>query len=513
MTSVARDSGGVPINRTMITVTAMMATTVVLTDMTISSIALPHMQGGLSATQDRIGWVMTTYFVALAIMTACTGWLAGRFGRKRVYLTSLAAFAVFAICSANASSLPEIMIYRSLQGMCAAPIVPISQALMLDSYPRERHGEALAVWGTGVMFAPVIAPVVGGWLTDSYGWQWVFYLGTPFAMIALLVGVTFIPETARNRDRKFDWFGFVTLAAVLGALQLFLDRGEYKGWFGSTEIVIEAAIVGLGLYLFVVHTLTTNNPFVSLAIIKDRNIMLGLLFMFLLGVCVLSMNVLLPLYMQNLRGFPVFTAGLLMAPRGAGTLVSLLVAGYLVRFIDGRWIIAAGFACVAYSAWDLSTFTPDVGELKFIVAGTFNGMGIGFIWVPLVTIAFATLPVAHRTEASTLTSLFRSYGSGAGVSIVMTILSRTRSVKHAELVEHVTPFHDMMRQPFLPDQWDIVTPSGLQAIAREIAHQASAIAFVNDFALVFVGALACIPLVLLLSRDRPQDRITGSAAE
>lgn len=500
--------GAVPrgIDRAMATASVMMATTVVLLDQTISPIALPHMQGGLSANQDQISWVMTTYFVTQSVTMACTGWIAGRIGRKRVYLIALVGFAVGSVLSGSATSLNEILVYRALQGMFSAPVIPISMALMLDNYPRERHGTALALWGTGVMFAPVMGPVVGGWLTEFYGWQWVFYVSMPFAIIALATGGKFIRETARDLERRFDWFGFTALALCLVSLQLMLDRGEFKGWFDSTEIVIEATLIVLGVYLFVVHSATTDNPFVSPAILADRNMVVGLCFMFLLGMIVLSVNVILPLFMQNLRGFPVLTAGLVMMPRGLGSFVSLILAGWLVRWIDGRIIIAAGFASVAFSAYQFSTFTPDVGIQAFIFATAFNGLGIGLIWVPLTTICFETLDPRYRTEASTLTSLMRNYGSGMGISIVVSTLSRSTAVARSELNAHITPYNELLRPPLLPEYWDPFTQSGLAALQQEIVRQAQAIGFLNDFMLLFIAALLSIPLVLLLTTAGPVGR-------
>ena len=346
--------------RSMVTVAVMMATTVVILDMTIASIALPHMQGSLGANQDQIGWVMTTYFVCQAISTACTGWLAGRLGRKRTFLLAIVGFTGFSVLSGSATSLPEILVWRACQGAMSAPVIPISQALMLDNYPPERHGSALAIWGTGVMFAPVMGPVVGGFITENYGWQWIFFIGIPFALVGLTLGLLFMRETLAKQERPFDLFGFVALACALAALQLLLDRGEIKGWFESTEIVIEAAVVVLGFYIFAVHSLTTDNPFISRGILSDRNLVLGLFFMFLLGVCVLALNVILPMFLQVLRGLPVMTAGFVMAPRGLGTFASLLLAGWMVRHVDGRIVTALGFACVAVSSYYLSTFSADV---------------------------------------------------------------------------------------------------------------------------------------------------------
>ena len=268
--------------RNMVTASVMMATTVVIIDMTIATIALPHMQGGLSASQDQVSWVMTTYFMMQAITMSATGWLAGRFGRKKLYIFSLIGFAICSVLSGNATSIEEIMIYRGLQGMFSAPVVPISQALMLDSYPRERHAQAMSIWGMGVMFAPVMGPVIGGWLTDEYSWRWVFYVSMPFSLLGILGAIFFIRETPKNLERRFDIFGFIALAIALAATQFMLDRGEGEGWFGSDLIVATAVIIGLALYLFVAHSTTTKNPFITPAILTDRNYMLGLFFMFLL---------------------------------------------------------------------------------------------------------------------------------------------------------------------------------------------------------------------------------------
>ncbi|MEE2968720.1 MAG: DHA2 family efflux MFS transporter permease subunit [Pseudomonadota bacterium] len=490
-------------NRAMITVVAMMATTVVLTDQTIAAIALPHMQGGLSASQDQISWVMTTYFMAQAVTMAATGWLAGRIGRKQVFIISLSGFAACAILSGNAESLGEILFYRAFQGVFSAPVIPISQALMLDSYPPEQHGKALSIWGVGVIFAPVVSPVIGGWLTEDYGWEWIFYVSVPFAIFSVIAGISVIRETPLNLERRFDWTGFIAIGLALGALQLMLDRGTTEGWFDSTEIVIEALIVVAGFYFFVVHSLTTDHPFISPAIFADRNMVLGLFFMLILGIFVLSMNVVVPLFLQNLRGYPVLTAGLIMAPRGIGSMISLALAGWLMRRFDSRLVIAFGFLNVAFSSYLFSTFTLDVGVAEFVFAIFFNGAGVGLIFVPLTAISFITLPPHLRTEGSTLTSQFRVYGAGIGISVMVSVLSRTSVIAHAELTEAVNPYNPLMRAPFLPQHWTILTDTGRLALEQEISRQASSIGFLNDFNLLLWGSLISIPMLLLLRNKAP----------
>ena len=489
------------INRAMITASVMVATTAIIMDMSIASIALPHMQGGLSANQDQVSWVMTIYFMMQGITMSATGWLAGRIGRKRLYIGTLIGFTVCSMLSGSADSIPEIMIYRGLQGMFSAPVVPISQALMLDSYPRERHASALAIWGMGVMFAPVMGPVLGGWLTDEYSWRWVFYVSMPFAALGVIGALAFIRETPRDRERQFDWLGFICLGLTLAGIQFLLDRGEVEGWFDSNFIIGIAAVIAIAFYMFLAHSLTTDNPFITRSIFTDRNFVLGLIFMFLLGVLVLSMNVIMPLFLQNSRGLPILTAALIMMPRGLGTLLGLVFAGRAANVIDPRAVIIFGFACVAYSAWMLAGFTNEVGVWDFAIAAFFNGIGIGAIWVPLTTVSFWTLPSHLRTEASTLTSLFRNYGSGIGISVVISVLSRSQATTHAHLAERASPYADAMQDPWLPSQWDIFTNDGLMALQAEISRQALAIGFLNDFNLIFYGAVFSIPLVMLMVRS------------
>tara|TARA_Y100001934_G_scaffold176806_1_gene209414 strand:+ start:1601 stop:3130 length:1530 start_codon:yes stop_codon:yes gene_type:complete len=495
-------------NRILITVTAMLATTVIVLDINISAIALPHMQGGLSANQDQVSWIVTTYFMMQASTMAATGWLVSRIGRKRLYVCALAGFAFCSLMSGNAETIPEIMFFRGLQGMCSAPIAPISQALMLDSYPRERHGQALAIWGAGVMFAPVMGPVIGGWLTEEFSWRWVFYVSTPFAILAVIGAVFSVKETPRDREKPFDIKGYLFLVLALASLQLTLDRGEIEGWFDSNYIVITTSAVVLGLYFFITHSLTTNNRFISPEIFKDKNLMLGIVFQFILGFLVLSMNVIMPLFMQNLREFPIMMAAMVMMPRGIGTLVGLVVAGRLSNRVDPRAVIIFGFLCVAFSAWRLSNFTVDVGIWDFIIAAFFNGIGIGAIWVPLTAVSFWTLPAKFRTEASTFTTLFRNYGSGIGVSVVICILSRSQTTAHTYLSERINPYSEAMKSYLLPEQWNFSSVDGLRLIDNEIARQAMSIGFFNDFYFIMIGALASIPLAMLLSRGDKKIRLS-----
>src|SRR5499425_2572830 len=374
-------------NRVMVTICAMVATLMQALDNTIANVALPYMQGSLSATLDQITWVLTSYVVAAAIMTAPVGWLAARFGRKNLFLACVGGFTVASMLCGIADSLAQMVVFRLLQGMFGAALVPLSQATMLDSYPREQHGSAMALWGVGVMVGPILGPTLGGYLTDVYDWRWVFLINLPFGILAFLGILGFVPETKRDRERPFDFFGFAMLSLGIGALQLMLDRGETKGWFGSPEIIIEAALAGLGLYLFLVQMMTAERPFLEPRLFKDRNLVVGLLFIFVVGIVLLATLALMPPFLQTLMGYPVITTGLVLAPRGVGTMIAMILVGRLVGRTDARLLMLGGLTLTALSLWEMAGFTTDVSEWAIIRTGVVQGLGLGFIFVPLSALA------------------------------------------------------------------------------------------------------------------------------
>jgi len=493
--------------RGMITFSIMLATIMQVVDMTIVNVALPHMQGSMSATQDQIAWVLTSYIVAAAIATPVTGVLAGRFGRKRLFITSVVGFTIASMLCGAATSLEQIVVYRVIQGLMGAALVPLSQAVLLDTYPRERHGSAMALWGMGVMVGPIIGPTLGGWLTEYYSWRWTFYINVPLGTLALLGVLAFLPETER-RPGRFDYFGFALLAIAIGALQLMLDRGETEDWFASREIVLEAVLSGLALYLFVVHMFTARKPFLEPGLFKDRNFIAGLLLMFTVGVMLLATLALLPPFLQNLLDFPVVTAGLVLAPRGIGTMVAMLVVGRLIGKVDTRGLVLFGLAATAYSLWEMTLFTTDVGVAEIVYTGVVQGVGLGFIFVPLTTVAFSTLDPSLRNEGTAMFSLIRNIGSSIGISLFVTLLGQRTQVSHAGLAEQVTPFRDTLRVPWLPEAWDFTTQAGALALDNEVTRQALMMAYLDDFRIMTVVTLLAAPLLLLVrnSGGRPAAR-------
>jgi DHA2 family multidrug resistance protein len=496
-------------NRGVITACVMLATIMQALDTTIANVALPYMQGSLSATQDQVNWVLTSYIVAAAIMTPVTGFLASRFGRRRVFLVSVAGFTAASVLCGLAGSLTQMVVFRLAQGVFGAPLVPLSQSVLLDSYPREKHGSAMAMWGVGVMVGPILGPTLGGWLTESYDWRWVFYINLPVGILTFMGLSAFLSES-RIQLSRFDWLGFLTLSLAVGGLQMMLDRGEQLGWFGSVEIMLEAALAGLALYLFIVHSLTAERPLIDPRLFRDRNFSVGLMLIFMVGIILLATLALLTPYLQHLMDFPVLTAGLVLAPRGVGTMFAMIIVGRLINRVDPRTLLLFGLGLTVWVLWEMTGYTPDVSQRTLILNGVFQGMGLGFMFVPLSTITFATLRAEFRTQGTALFSLMRNLGSAIGISFVTFMLGRNTQIMHAELSEFVTPFNGALAQPGAQAGWDLATTAGRLALNEEVTRQATIISYNNDFKLMMLVALAAIPMLLLLRRARPRQ---GEPAE
>jgi DHA2 family multidrug resistance protein len=479
----------------------MLATIMQTIDTTIANVALPHMQGTMAATQDQISWVLTSYIVAAAIMTPPTGYLANRFGRKPLFAFNVAAFTIASMLCGAAQTLDELVLFRVLQGMFGASLVPLSQAVLLDTYPREQHGPAMALWGLGVMVGPILGPTLGGYLTETYSWRWVFYINLPIGLLALAGILAVLPDTPKEKDRSFDILGFTLLSISIASLQLMLDRGQTLDWFSSREIVIEAMVAGLCLYLFLVHSVTSPAPFIPLHLFADRNFTIGIALKFLIGVVLLATLALLPSFLQSLLGYPVLTAGYLLAPRGVGTMVAMVLVGKLVGRIDARLLILSGMAMTAFSLWEMSRFTLDVDVPTIVRTGLVQGFGLGFIFVPVSAASFATLDRNLRSEGTAIFNLFRNLGASVGISIVVTLLAQRSQQVHAELTESLNPFREALRAPWLPPLWDWRTEAGAAALNTEVSRQALLIAYLGDFVLMMWMVILTAPLVLLL---RPQ---------
>jgi MFS transporter, DHA2 family, multidrug resistance protein len=483
--------------RALITVSVMLASIMSSLDTTIANVALPRIQGSVSATQDQMAWVLTSYIVAAAIMTPLSGWLSGQIGRNRVFLYSVAGFTATSMLCGVAQSLPQIVLARLFQGLCGAALVPLSQAVLLDINPPERHARAMAVWVMGVTLGPIIGPALGGWLTENYNWRWVFYINVPFGILAFFGILSFLPEAAIRRSR-FDFFGFSTLSVAIASFQIMLDRGQLKDWFSSIEIWIEATVAAVSFYLFVIHMLTTTRQrFVSPALFKDRNFVTGNLFIFIVGAVLFATLALLPPLLQDLLNYPVVTTGLVTAPRGAGTLAAMFIVGRLMGKIDVRLIIATGFSLAAASSWQMTGFDVQMDSTRVVWSGVLQGLGTGFVYVPLAAATFATLTPALRNEGTSIFSLTRNLGSSIGISVVNTLLTRNTQIMHATLGEHVSRYSSVLRAQMPDGGPSLRTMAGLNATVTE---QAAMIAYNNDFKLMMMLSIAAIPLVLLLRK-------------
>ncbi len=486
-------------HRAMLTLCVMAATIMQALDTTIANVALPYMQGSLSATQDQITWVLTSYIVAAAIMMPVTGFFAARFGRKKLLIVSVAGFTIASGLCGAAQSLEQIVAFRLLQGVFGAPLVPMSQAILLDSYPREKHGSAMAMWGVGVMVGPILGPMLGGWLTEYYNWRWVFYINVPIGVVVVF-GLFAVLTESKLQDMRFDWMGFITLSLAVGSLQMMLDRGHLLDWFSSAEVVFEATLAGLALYMFVVHSATADKPFIDPHLFSDANFRVGVALIFVVGVILLASVALLTPYLQTLMGYPVLTAGLVLGPRGIGTMVSMMLVGRIINRSDPRILVLIGLLMSAWSLHEMTTFTPAVSSGMLLWNGIVQGAGLGFLFTPLSTVTFATLPAELRTQATSLFSLLRNLGSSIGVSVVIFMLGHNTQVVHSQLAEYANPLNPAL-QGAAGAIWNLSTLAGRAALDLEINRQAVIIAYMNDYKLLALLALAATPLVLLLRRS------------
>ena len=488
--------------RAIVTIGVMMAVLLQVLDTTIANVALPHMQASLSATQDTINWVLTSYIVASAIALPISGWMADKVGRKRLLLISVVVFTVASTLCATATSLSEMVLFRGLQGVGGAFIVPLAQATLFDINPRDKQGQAMALFGGGVMIGPILGPVLGGWLTDNYNWRWVFLVNLPVGVICALLMLRFMPKTAIH-DRKIDLFGFALLGIGLAALQLFLDRGQQNDWFQSWETIIELGVAIGAFWMFVVQMVTAKNPLFDRSMFADRNFATGLIFMAVTGILLLAGLALLPPLLQTMYGYSVLQSGFLTAPRGVGTLISMLLAGRLVGRFDSRMLVGIGVILMGTSLYMMTGFAIDQPSRPVIVSGIVQGLGLGLIFVPLQTLAFETLAPRMRTTAAALLNLSRNIGGSVGISVVGAQLVRMTQVAHSDLAQSITQQTIPTANPeILQTIAPVAGPAALALINAEVTRQALFIAYLDDFKLMMLVTFAVLPLLLLMRRGK-----------
>jgi MFS transporter, DHA2 family, multidrug resistance protein len=496
-------------NRGLLTAGIMVAVVMQVLDTTIANVALPHMRASLGASQDEINWVLTSYIVASAIATPLTGWFADRFGRKNLLLGAVIGFTTASLLCGIASSLEQMVLFRVVQGICGAVLVPLAQATIMDINPRERLGQAMAVFGAGIMVGPIIGPTLGGWLTETFNWRAVFLVNLPVGALALFI-LFFLMPKSEIKVRRFDFFGFGMLALAVACLQLLLDRGQQADWFKSAEIWIYLGLAISGSWAFIIHCATAEDPFIDLGMFKDRNFASGLVFIFVIGITMFSGLALLPPMLQNLMGFPVIETGVVMAPRGVGTMLSMILVGRLVSKYDPRILVLVGILLTAWSLYMMTQFDIVMGTGPIMISGALQGMGLGLVFVPLSTLAFATINPKYRVDATSMFSLVRNVGSGVGISIVTSVLANMQVVNHAELAERVTldagPIRDFATSHGGFNGSVINTLNGL------ITQQSAMISFLDDFWLMMLVSLVSIPIVFVLRRP-PRQQAKPSPAE
>ena len=494
-----------PANRAAITACIILAVIMQALDTTIANVALPYMQGSVSASADQINWVLTSYIVAAAIMTPPSGFLANRFGRQRVLMTAIAGFVIASVLCGMAQSLSQIVAFRLMQGFFGAALVPIAQSILLDIYTVEERGSAMALFGVSVMVGPVLGPVIGGWLTENFSWRWVFYINVPIGALAFVGISLYLRETKTSAAAKLDWLGFGSLSIAIAAMQVFLDRGAQLDWFSSFEILIEAVIAASAFYVFLVHTFTAERPFVRPRLFLDRNFTVGMLFIFIIGITYLASMALMTPYLQTLMGYPVVTAGIVMGPRGVGTMISMFIVGRMMGRIDTRLLLMIGLLLTAWAMYDMTGWTPDISQWTVAVVGFIQGAGLGFLFVPLTTVTFATLPSEDRADATGLYNLSRNVGSSVGISVVSYLLTRNGQINHETIGSYVTATNRAFNHPAVLHAMSPWTAGGRAALDQLIQFQAAIISYIDDFKLMMVLSLAAVPLVLLLRKAGPRN--------
>ena len=514
MSTMAAAPVAVPgLRRNMVTICAMTATIMQALDTTIANVALPYMQGTLSASQDQINWVLTSYIVAAAIMTAPVGWIANRFGRKRIFILCSGGFTIASVLCGLAQDIDQMVLFRLLQGVFGAALVPLSQAVMLDSYALHERAKAMSIWGMGVMMGPIMGPSLGAWLTETYSWHWVFFVNLPFGFFTVLGLMVFMDETRKDLNLRFDWFGFAALAVAIGSLQLALDRGEQLGWLESNEIVAEFIISAVGFYYFFAHSFTTAKPFIQFALFKDKNFVTGCIFMAVMGLVLYSTMALASPYLQNVIGYPIITAGVLLASRGCGTFVAMMLVGRLMRYIEARTLIVSGLGLTALSLFYMTGWTDQTGVPEIVSWSIIQGFGFGLVFVPLSTVAFLTLPNQLRTDGTSMLTLMRNVASSIGISIVIAQLTEGSRRVYAVLSEHINPFNHAMQMPDVTGMINMNTDQGRAMADVMVGLQAQIIAFSQDYQLVMLFILVSIPLAIMIGSTKAALRKQAAGPE
>jgi DHA2 family multidrug resistance protein len=497
-------------NRIPITGAMVLATLMNTLDSTIANVALPHIQGSVSASQDQITWVLTSYIIAAAIMTPLSGWLSQKLGRKRMFLFSIAGFTIASMACGLSTNLPEIVIFRLLQGIAGAAMMPLSQTVMLDLFPPRQIPQVMALWSASVVLGPIIGPALGGWLTENASWRWVFFINAPLGALSFLGLLLFMSSDEGGRQRPFDFLGFGGLVMFIGGLQLMLDRGPSQDWFGSTEIWTETVVMIIGLWVFVVQTMTARQPFFHRDLLSDRNFVGTTIFGFFFGALLFGVTAMLPTLMQNLLGYSALQSGYASMPRGVGSFIGFLLMPFLMRRISARLLLLFGIVISLFSLWQMMGFDLLMTSRTIVLAGLTQGLGSGLLFAPMSVLAYVTLDPRHRPEGTTVSTMIRSLGSSVGISVMQATLIRQTSVAHSVLAGRIEPSDPVIRAT-LPPVMDPTTSLGLQALNGEVTRQGAMIAYDQLFGYLFLATLLLFPLLLFIRPARAAPGVTVEA--
>jgi len=463
---------------------------------TVANVVLPHMQGDLSASLDQVAWIVTASVVAAAIGTPPTPWIAARFGAKQLLITSLTCFTLSSAMIGFSTSLPEVVIWRIIQAVTGAPILVLSQTFTLATYPEERRGPVLAIWSIGITCGWVFAPAIGAYVADQQTWRLIFWVMAPIGLSATILCAAFVPKTHKDKQLSFDWTGFVALSLALAGLQVILNRGQRLDWFDSPQILLWFGISCLALYFFIVHSMTTKNPFFKWEVFKDRNLAVGIVLTFSFAFISLTPLVLLPTMLEQLRGLDTVTVGFMLIPEGIVELIGLLIVAQFIGRIDSRLLISSGFLLYAAGAWMMSNFNFDIGFWDVTIALAIQGGAMSIIWLPVFHMLYSTLDSKFHTEAAAMVGLAYSISSSAGIAISVTLLSRSTQTNTEELASHVTPTNEILRFPEHSD-WSLDSIESLAAIQAEVAAQAQMIGYINVYWLLTIICLVAAPVAII----------------
>lgn len=501
------------VNKWIVTITVMLPTIMEIVDTSVANVALPHMQGSLNAGTDEITWVLTSYLVSNAVVLPMTGWLSRLFGRKRFLITCITLFTIASLLCGAAPNLATLIFFRILQGAAGGALIPSSQAILLETFPPHERGMANAIFGVGAMFGPIIGPALGGWITDNLNWRWIFYINIPLGIIAVIMAVYFIfdPPYLRRARVAIDWWGLGLLTVGLGALQIVLDKGQQEDWFNSSFILASTAISVLSLLALIYVELKHEHPIINLRLFKDISFSAGNFVMFMLGFGLYSSIVLIPLFLQTLMGYDATLAGMVLAPGGLATLVTMPFVGVALSKYDGRKVILAGLIISAWSMFLMRGFTLEASYWDFVWPRVILGVGLAMLFVPLSTLTLGSIPKEEMGNAAGLYNLLRNVGGSVGIAVAATMLSRQTQFFQNTLVDSVTPYSpvaqqklELLKQGFMLRGLDAATAhkASLAAINGIVQRQAGMLAYNHIFWIVGLTFLGVIPFLLLLRKQK-----------